>query len=284
MNLSQKSACALALGGLLSGSIASAQFGAGPAELSLVEVRDNVYMIFNEAVPGNATAIITDDGVLLVDNKYAIDYDNIMTELRKVTDQPIKYVINTHYHGDHSGSNALMQADGSQVIAANNARVKMVEAGQSGLPDITLEDHLRVYIGDVPVDAYYFGRSHTDGDVVVHLPDQSLVIMGDMYTHGQGLPQLIDYPGGGSARAWTKSVDGVLGLNFETVIPGHGTVTDRAALEAFRDDTVRLQETIQEMQRSQRSAADIEAVMRSEFGWEDFHVGMSLSGLLIELQ
>jgi len=274
---------ALALTSLISG-LSYGQFGAAPAVLDVIKIRPDMYVIHNEAVPGNVTVLIGEAGVLLVDDKYAIDYENMMDKLRTVTDKPVKYVVNTHFHGDHSGSNALLQADGAQVIAANNARVKMVEDDLPGLPDITLEERLRVYLGDVPVDVYYFGRAHTDGDVVVHFPVQGVVAMGDMFTHGEGLPQLIDYAGGGSARAWTDSVNGVLGLEFDTVVPGHGVVTDRAALVEFRDSTVRLQQMIREMSRAGRSPADIEATMRSVFGWQDFHVQMSLPGLLVELQ
>jgi cyclase len=269
---------------VLAAGSAHAQFGSAPAELELVEVRDDIYVIHNEAVPGNVTVLVTDGGALMVDNKYPIDYENMMALVRSVTDQPIKYVINTHFHSDHSGSNALMQAQGVQVIAADNARIKMIEDGQPGLPDITLDEHLRLFVGGVPVDAYHFGRSHTDGDVVVLFPDHGVISMGDMYTHGEGLPQLIDYAGGGSARAWTGTVDRVLMLDFDTVIPGHGVVTTRKALENFRDSTLRLQEMVRAMSRAGRSPADIEAMMRSEFGWQDFHVGMSLPGLLVELQ
>jgi cyclase len=270
--------------GLTISAASMAQFGAAPAELELEKVSDEIYVITNPLVPGNVTVLVTEGGVLLVDNKYDVDYDNIMSLVRSVTDQPVKYVINTHFHSDHSGSNALMQADGVQVIAADNARVKMIDVGQPGLPDITLTDHLRVYVGGVPVDAYWFGRSHTDGDVVVHFPQQRVVAMGDMFTHGEGLVQLIDYSGGGSARAWPKTIDGALGLSFDTVIPGHGTVTTRAMLEAFREDTVRVQEMVQQMIRAGRPATDIEAMLRTAFGWQDLHLQRGFAGLLVELE
>ncbi|HEY9182404.1 MAG TPA: MBL fold metallo-hydrolase, partial [Gammaproteobacteria bacterium] len=91
---------------------AHAQFGTEPSKLELIKVQDDLYVIHNEYVPGNTTALITNDGVILVDDKFEIDADNIVAELKKVTSQPIKYVINTHYHGDHSGGNAKLQAGG----------------------------------------------------------------------------------------------------------------------------------------------------------------------------
>lgn len=260
------------------------QFGGEPAELSLIEVREDIYVIHNPAVPGNVTALITDDGVLLVDNKFAIDYDNIIDMLETVTDEPIVYVVNSHYHGDHSGGNALMRERGARVIASENAREKMVENNQPGLPDLTLDEHMRIHIGGVPVDIYYFGRGHTDGDVVVHFPEQRVLAAGDLFTNGRGLPQLVDYAGGGSMRAWTGTLTKALMLDFDTAVPGHGRVSSYAELMAYRDESQRIQDTIREMNRAGRTPADIEAVLRSEFGFEDFHIGMALDGMLIELQ
>lgn len=274
-----------ALTAMLLSPIALAQFGAGPAELELIKVQDDIYVIANEAVPGNITVLVSDEGVLLVDTKYAIDYDNVETLLRTVTDQPIKYVINTHYHDDHSGANANMQALDARVFASERARAKMIEAGRTeGLPDVTLNSHTRIYIGGKPVDIHYFGRSHTDGDVVVNFPNHGLISMGDMYTHGPGLAQLVDYTGGGSARAWTGSVDGALGLDFDTVVPGHGAVATRRQLAEFREDTMRLQEMVRSMLRQERSREEIATMLRNEFGFEDFHLQLSLDGLLVELR
>ena len=276
--------CAATLGLIAFCPVVWAQFGTTPAELDLIRVQDDIYVIHNEAVPGNITALVTDAGVLLVDTKYAIDHDNVMRLLRTVTDQPVKYVVDTHYHDDHSGANANHQAGDARVIAAEKARAKMLEAGRSeGLPDVTLDSHTRIHLGGRRADVYYFGRSHTDGDVVVHFPDHGVISMGDMFTHGEGLAQLVDYAGGGSARAWTATVDAALRLDFETVIPGHGVVTDKAMLRSFRESTVRLQEMVRAMLHQQRSRDDIATMLRTEFGYQDFHLA-SLDGLLVELR
>ncbi len=269
---------------LLWSGLAAAQFGAEPAELSLIQVREDIYVIYNAGVPGNVTALVTDAGVLLVDNKFAIDFENVMEQLESVTDAPVVYVVNSHYHGDHSGSNALLQERGARVIASEAARVKMIEGNQPGLPDLTLDEHMRIHLGGVPVDIYYFGRGHTDGDVVVHFPEQRVLAAGDLFTNGPGLPQLVDYAGGGSARAWTGTLSRALMLSFDTAIPGHGRVSTYAELMAYRDESQRMQDTIREMNTAGRTPAEIEAVLRSEFGFEDFHIGMSLNGLLVELR
>jgi cyclase len=106
------------LGGLAALFAANAQFGTEPAKLSLVKVRDDVYVIRNPFVPGNTTAVITAEGVILVDDKFEIDHDNVVAMLKTVTNQPVKHVINTDYHADHSGGNAKLQAAGTLGVAS----------------------------------------------------------------------------------------------------------------------------------------------------------------------
>lgn len=276
-------AAALAASGLFVSS-AHAQFGDAPSELELRQVQDDLYVIYNDFVPGNVTVLITDEGLLLVDNKYAIDYDNIVALLATVTDQPIRYVVNTHYHGDHSGGNASMQAVNAEVFAADNARVKMVEIGQPGLPNVTIDDHVRIYVGGKAVDLYQFGRAHTDGDVVVLFPEHGVLAAGDMFTYGENVPQLIDYSGGGSARAWPGTLDSVLQLDFDTVVPGHGDVTTKGEMSKFRDDTARLAGLVREMNGQGRSRDEIEAALRAEFNWADLHVLRGLDGVIAEMR
>ncbi|WP_428097389.1 MBL fold metallo-hydrolase [Candidatus Rariloculus sp.] len=263
---------------------AHAQFGAAPAELELVRVQDDLYVIYNDFVPGNVTALITDEGVLLVDNKFEIDYDNIMAQLATVTDQPVRYVVNTHYHSDHSGSNVRMQALNAEVFAAENARAKMIEAGQPGLPNVAVEEHVRIYLGGKAVEVFLFGRAHTDGDVVVLFPEHRVLAAGDIFAFGEDTPELIDYAGGGSARAWPKTLDAALQLDFDTVVPGHGVVTTKQEMRNFRDETERLATLVREMIMQGRSRDEIEAMLRAEFNWADLHVQLGLDGLLAEMR
>jgi glyoxylase-like metal-dependent hydrolase (beta-lactamase superfamily II) len=263
---------------------AQAQFGAEPAKLDLIKLQDDVYVIHNEYVPGNVTALITNAGVILVDDKFEIDHDNIVAILKTVTTQPIKYVINTHYHGDHSGGNAKLQAAGTLAVASAQARARMVAAKQPGQPDITIEARGTIYLGGKSAEIYWFGRAHTDGDVVVLFPQNRLLAAGDMFTVGEGTPQLIDYAGGGSAKEWTATVEQVLKLDFDTVVPGHGGVVKKADMQSFRESTKRLTELVTQALKQGKSKADVEAIMRGEFGWQDFHVQMALDGLVNEMR
>jgi cyclase len=271
--------------GLLLALQAYAQFGNEPAELELIKVRDDIYVISNPYVPGLTTALITDDGVLLVDDKFAIDHDNIMAMLRSVTDQPVKYVVNTHHHNDHSGGNAKLQMEHAVAVASDQARQRMIEGNLPGLPDFTLSDHASIHIGGKRVELYHVSPAHTDGDVVVLFPEQRVIATGDIFTNGAGTSaQLVDHAGGGSAKSWPQAVEAALALRFDTVIPGHGHVVKRAELEAYLEQTKRFNAVLSDLVRHGKSRADIEAVVRSQFEWEDFHVQMGLDGLIDEFR
>jgi cyclase len=275
---------AAALAGVLV-TPAQAQFGAEPAELELIPLNDDMYVISNVAVPGLVTMLVTDDGVLLVDDKFEIDHDNIMAMVRSVTDQPVKYVINTHYHGDHSGGNARLQVLGAVAVASEQARARMVAANQSGQPDFTISDSAAIHIGGKTVELHRVNPAHTDGDVVVLFPDYDVLAAGDIFANGPGTSaQLVDSNGGGSAKSWPSAVEQALELEFETVVPGHGLVSTRADLEAYRDRTIRFREVLSELVSLGRSRAQIEQVVRADFAWEDFHVNMALDGLIAEFE
>ena len=263
---------------------ANAQFGNEPAKLEVIKVRDDIYVISNVAVPGLTTALITNDGVLLVDDKFEIDHDSIMAALKTVTNQPVKYVINTHYHGDHSGGNAKLQALGTLAVASIEARASMVAANQSGQPNITVGNRAELFIGGKKVEIHKVGRAHTNGDVVVLFPEQRVLAAGDMFAYGDATPELIDYNGGGSAKLWPQAIGQALELQFDTVIPGHGLVSTKADLTAYRTRAQRFADTLQQLVSQGKSRADIETVVRGQFDWEDFHVQAALDGLINEFR
>jgi cyclase len=262
---------------------ANAQGGFGPQELTTVKVRDNIYMIRN-AGSGNVTVLVSDDGVLLIDDKFAPDHKGIMEHLEKITDKPVRYVINTHLHADHTGGNAQMQALDAKVIASQNARRIMAETQTEGLPNIVLDDYLRIYLGSLPIDIHYLGRGHTDGDIVIHLPTERIVVMGDLFATWEPYVHLIHYAAGGSARDWSRSLERALELDFDTVIPGHSGVTDRAHLETYLAETVRLQDMVRQMNRAKRPREDIRKMLETEFGWSAFMLNFGLEGLITEMQ
>ncbi len=269
--------------GILLGPSAFAQFGSEPASLELIELNDDMYVISNPAVPGLVTVLVTDEGVLLVDDKFEVDHENIMALLRTVTDQPVKYVINTHYHGDHSGGNAKLQALDAIAVASDEARARMVALNQPGQPNITVSERATIHIGGKTVEIHKVGPAHTNGDVVVLFPDYRVLATGDIFANGPGTSaQLVDHGGGGSAKEWPKAVEAALELDFDTVVPGHGRISTRADLEAYHERTIRFSQVLTELVSQGKSRGEIETVVRGEFDWEDFHVQMALDGLINE--
>ena len=269
---------------LLGAYVYGRQFGSQPSKLDIVKVKDDLFVIHNQFVPGNSTALVTNDGVVLVDDKFEVDADNILAMLKKVTNQPVKYVINTHHHGDHSGGNARLQAAGAIVVASEPARQNMADGRQPGPPTVTFAEQAYITLGGKRVELYYFGRAHTNGDAVVYFPAHRTLAAGDMFTFGDATPQLIDYAGGGSAKEWPRTLDNVLTLDFDTVVPGHGNVTTKAELRKFRDSTQTLRNRAREMITQKRSRDDIRKMLMTEFHWADLHLNRGFEGLLAELQ
>ena len=255
-----------------------------PAKLTTIKVKDDLYVIHNDFVPGNTTALVTNVGVLLVDDKFEVDHNNIMAELKKITSQPVKYVVNTHHHPDHSGGNARMQQMNVQIIASEQARENMVDGNLPGLPSITFEHDGRIHLGGKTVELYYFGRAHTNGDIVVYFPADRALAAGDMFTFGADVPELIDYSGGGSAKEWTHTLDGALKLDFDTVIPGHGPVTNKAEMRKFRDSTLKLRNRVHEMLTQKKNRDQVAAMLKSEFHWAQLHLDRGLDGAMAEMQ
>jgi glyoxylase-like metal-dependent hydrolase (beta-lactamase superfamily II) len=272
------------LAAALGGAYVYAQFGQEAAKLNVVKVRDDVFVIHNEVVPGNTTVLVTNEGVILVDDKFEIDHAGILAQLKTFTSQPIKYVINTHHHGDHSGDNAKMQALGAQVVSSQQARENMVDGKQPGLSNMTFDGKASLYLGGKRVELYHFGRAHTNGDAVVLFPAQRVLAAGDMFTFGDATPELVDYAGGGSAKEWPSTLDSALQLDFDAVVPGHGNVTTKAEMRKFRETAARLKTRVHEMIVAKKSKDEISKMLQSEFHFADFHLGLSLDGLLVELR
>jgi cyclase len=192
-------------------------------------VTDNIYAVMQDG--GNVAFMPTSEGVLVVDDKFAQDAPQIMARIKSVTDKPVKYVLNTHQHGDHTGGNDAMMAAGAQILIHKNARANMVTAKQAGLPQITFADEAQVFIGGKAVTARYYGRGHTNGDAVIYFPSERVLHTGDLFVTG-GAP-FCDTANGGSIKEWDATIERILQLDFDTVIPGHGPVAKKADLRKW---------------------------------------------------
>ena len=211
------------------------------ARLRIRQIMDGLYVIpgFDGGQSGGNVAVrVTDDGVIIVDDKFPYSFDFITEQVSSVTDQPIKYVLNTHHHGDHAGSNAdFMQS--AEVIAHKNTRANIVRNDQPGAPRVIFADETAVFLGGAEVQMHHFGRGHTNGDAVVYFPDLRTVHTGDLFVYGQRLDgstlsPFWDFGNGGSVLEWPATLTRLLALDFDTAIPGHGPILTKADVRTFR--------------------------------------------------
>src|SRR5207244_3230076 len=131
---------------------------------------------------------------------------------------------------------------------------------------------------------FYFGRAHTNGDIAVYFPAQRVLAAGDMFAYGDATPELIDYAGGGSAKEWPQTLTRALMLDFDTVVPGHGVVTNKREMAKFQVETVALRTRVSQMIKDKKTRAEMVDVMKKEFHWADLHVQSSMDGAMVELR
>jgi len=185
---------------------------------------------------GDVAVRVTPDGVILVDDKFPWHVEELLEKVKSITSQPIKYVLNSHYHQDHTGANAAMLERGFEVIAQRNLRDEILGKGgtlrnePAAAPRNVFGDFGAVYLGGVEVQMLYLGRAHTNGDTFVYFPDLKAVHTGDVLMDGA---PFIDYRGGGSAAAWVNTLYNLLKLDFDAVIPGHGPVLDKQYVREY---------------------------------------------------
>jgi glyoxylase-like metal-dependent hydrolase (beta-lactamase superfamily II) len=169
------------------------------------------------------------------------------------------------------------------VIASEQARKYMVDGNQPGQPVVTYEGRGFIHLGGKTVELYQFGRAHTGGDTFVYFPAQRVLATGDAYTLAPDTPQLVDYANGGSAKDWPSTIERALQLDFDTVVPGHGTVSTKADLRAFHDETMAVRTQVHEMLVQKKTKDEIWAMLQKDHKWNQFQQ-RSLDGLMIELQ
>ena len=247
---------------------------------TLVKVADDLYDIDGGGA-GNVGVYVTDEGAIVIDDKFEQHYEEIIANIKKVTDKPVKYVINTHHHGDHSGGNVKMLGSGAEILLHKNARENMVKGKQPGVPRIAFADEAQVVLGGKEVIARHLGRGHTNGDAVIFFPARRTIHTGDLMA---GTTPLIDYPGGGSLAEWAKTLDAILKYDFDTVIPGHGNVVKKADLQKYRDNVVKLQTSVREQIRAGKSKDEVLQYLTANYGWGALQQRMSLDGVMAEMK
>ena len=260
-----------------------------PGTLKTEKVKGDLYMVSGEG--GNVALYVTSEGVVLVDDMFDRNHADILAQIKSVTDRPLRYVINTHQHDDHAGGDMKMLPI-AEVIAHRNVRANLADLKRPyyedtpgtpiGLPRITFSKELAVNLGGKEVQAHYFGRGHTSGDAVIYFPELKVIHTGDLFLafragsargsaptreRPPGVPIYVDYVQGGSFLEWSKTMDEMLKLDFDTVIAGHGPVSTRADVVKFRADLETMRNRLAGLIKGGSNKAAIVKILEDDYGW-----------------
>ncbi|HUQ95673.1 MAG TPA: MBL fold metallo-hydrolase [Bryobacteraceae bacterium] len=248
--------------------------------LTVEKLADDLHVIVGSG--GNVGVLTTAEGVILVDDKFDRNVPEILEKVRSITDKPVRYVVNTHHHGDHSGGNTTLIRSAAAIVAHDNVYTNMVKGEQPGPPQITFSDKAYVRLGGKALRAHHFGRGHTNGDAVILFTAHRVIHMGDLFVAGT---PFIDYAGGGSAVEWTKTIDKALTLDFDRVIPGHGPIMTKAELGKWNDTFKALRSKASELKRKGVTKEEMANQLKlEEFGWKaSANWGRSVPSLYDEL-
>jgi cyclase len=234
--------------------------------LKIEKVAGSVYMLTGSG--GNIAFSIGDDGVLMIDDQYLPLASRIRETLKTVTDKPIRFVLNTHYHGDHTGGNEDFGKDAT-VISHDNVR-KWLKSGQpngpakheaakpEALPVITFDNSLSVHINGEHIKALYFAAGHTDGDSIIFFPEANVVHMGDDFVTYPGMP-FVDADAGGSVQGMIENAEKAMASvpDDVKVIPGHGPLCTKADVKKFTDMLKEMIITVSGMKKKGMTAEQV---------------------------
>ncbi|HEX2663728.1 MAG TPA: MBL fold metallo-hydrolase [Candidatus Acidoferrum sp.] len=266
-------------------------------QIKVSKVSGNIYML--EGAGGNIAASVGEDGIVIVDDQFAPLAEKIQAALKDlgVTTRPVRFVINTHYHGDHTGGNEAFNNAGSTLIAHQNVRKRLETGGTAGnggslkmpqkaasrnaLPIITFEHDVTVHLNGEDIRALHFPSGHTDGDSIIFFPKNNVVHMGDDFVR-YGFP-FIDVASGGSVQgmiAATEKVAAELPADVK-VIPGHGALSNMDDVKAF---TKMLKETSAVVEKALDNHKTLEQMKQEKIlaPWEKFSGDFINSDAFIE--
>lgn len=223
---------------------------------STFQLSDTVYMLVGRG--GNVGISAGDDGLYIIDDQLGPITSQLLEAIRKISNQPIRYVINTHFHFDHTGGNEAISGTGTVIIAHDNIRKRMTSEQvnlflprttpphpQAALPVLTFNDRISLHLNGETATAYHVANGHTDGDSIIHFPLSNVIHMGDMYFNG--MYPYVDLEAGGAIQGVIQAADLALSLaDDETrIIPGHGPLAITEDLRNYRDLLVKATSNVQ---------------------------------------
>ena len=202
-------------------------------EIKIIQLNENVYML--QGAGGNIGILTGEDGIFMIDDQFSALSDKIKAKLKTLSDQPVKFLVNSHHHGDHTGGNLNFQEDGALIIAHENVRerLKADTSKQRGLPIITFDEKINLHINGNDIVVAHVHNAHTDGDALIYFPQSNVLHTGDTFFNG--MFPYIDLKSGGSIDGDIEAAETGLNLiNKNTkIIPGHGPVASYSEYENY---------------------------------------------------
>jgi cyclase len=261
---------------LLEGTAVAQQPAPPPVDFSKVEIKttdlgDNVYML--EGQGGNITVAVAKDGIIMVDGEFAPLHDKIKAAIAVVSSEPIKYLINTHFHGDHTGGNEPFAKDGVTIVSEINVKnrlaagttngltgVKTPPAPADALPSKTYTGSYKIRLRGRVADLRHIAKAHTDGDTYVWFKTANVLSTGDTFTNGR-YPN-IDFANGGNIKGMIAAADTYMKLaNARTrIVPGHGPIADKAALTEYRNMLVTARDRMAKLVKEGKTEDEVVAL------------------------
>ncbi len=224
-------------------------------EIRTTKVTDSIYML--EGSGGNIAVSVGEDGVFLVDDQFAPLTDKIFAAIAEISDRPVRFVINTHFHYDHTDGNERMGEAGAMIVSHDNSRIRMSgdqvialfkreqdAYDEVGLPVITFSESMTFHFNGEEINVFHPGSAHTDGDAIVHFKTSDVLHMGDVFVR-YGFP-FIDQPNGGHVDGLIRGVQRALDRTGDAtrVIPGHGQLSGRSDMIAFVDMLTKIRDRV----------------------------------------
>jgi glyoxylase-like metal-dependent hydrolase (beta-lactamase superfamily II) len=280
-------------GGARGGAAAATPTSPSSAAIRVVKVRDDVHVIQNVehtvaqigALGGNVTVYLTDDGVVLVDAKNERMHDELVARVKALTDKPIKYVVLTHNHADHSAGAPGMQQIGATVVISAEDLEPLRRSASAGtpLPQVAYSRHASLLVGRKEVQlTEYCG--HTRGDTVVYLPAARVLIAGDLVTTPDSIPQIVNYGDGGNWTDMLRTLNAIAAIDFEFLVGGHGPVLSKPEFLMHRDKLAAMIERVKTLVKQGRSREEITQTLRDEFHYGDGPAAGNIAGMMVEFR
>ncbi len=262
-------------------------------EVKVEKVNGTVYMLTGKG--GNIGVSVGDDGVFMIDGQYADMSTKILAAIKSITGQGLKYLINTHWHGDHVGGNENMSKEGAVVVAHENVRKRMSTeqlmkafsktvpaAPEAARPAITFTNDLTMYLNGETIHLMHVHNAHTDGDAFVYFTESNVLHMGDCYFNGRY--PFIDLSSGGSIDGVIKAANQALFLidDDTKIIPGHGSLSNKKELTAYRNVLMTIRDRVKAAIADGKTLDEIKAAKLSEEYDAEWGTGFINSDTLVD--